>query len=268
MSPGTSHPIWEGLKAGAPYSEGSGEPSTFAGRPTQPWSPSDSRNRPFPVHFSAAPFNLLENRFSKGIDLPRVTWPLREVSRGQSVRVLPTGPAFQLPGNPMSTHTPSSLGAEAPQPRAMPPTPTLSSLTRPRPVPDGAPECVQGGGQAEGVSREEAEVVLKGAWKSLAGKSTRENSNGNQRPWAGLLWPHPSLLAPRGPARDTEAWPSAEHILAPWPLPSALPTLAVPTAGVPGADSAGNWGFCGALGWGQVTTEEFVKLMNKVNMIV
>lgn len=258
---------------GAPYSEGGGEPllgpSTFLGRPTQPWSPSDSRDRPFPVHFSAAPFNLLENRFSKGIDLPGVTWPLRERSRGQQpVRVLPTGPAFQLSRNPKSTHTPSGLGAPAPPPQAMPPTPTLSSLQGPGWCQMGRLSVCREVGQAEGVSREEPEVVLKGAWKSLAWKSTRENSNGNQRPREGLLWTHPSLLAPRGSVRETEAWPSAELILARWPLPSALPTLVVPTAGVTGADSAGNWGFCGALGWGQVTTEEFVKLMNKVNMIV
>lgn len=80
-------------------------------------------------------------------------------------------------------------------------------------------------GLAEGVSGEEPEVVLKGVWKRLAWKSTRESSNENQRPREGLLWTHPSLLAPRGSARETEAWPSAELISAAWPLPSTLPTL-------------------------------------------
>lgn len=80
-------------------------------------------------------------------------------------------------------------------------------------------------GLAEGVSGEEPEVVLKGVWKRLAWKSTRESSNENQRPREGLLWTHPSLLAPRGSARETEAWSSAELISAAWPLPSTLPTL-------------------------------------------
>lgn len=79
-------------------------------------------------------------------------------------------------------------------------------------------------GRAEGVSREEPEVVLKGIWKTLAWKNARESSNENQRPREGLLWTHLSLLAPRGSARETEAWPSAELISAAWPLPSTIPT--------------------------------------------
>lgn len=100
-------------------------------------------------------------------------------------------------------------------------------------------------GRAEGVSGEEAEVVLKGAWKRLAWKNTRERGNENQRPREGPLWTHPSLLAPRGSAGETEAWPSAELISAAWPLPSTLPTLDGPHSRVVEA-SVGNrilWGF-------------------------
>lgn len=46
---------------------------------------------------------------------------------------------------------------------------------------------------------------------------------------------HPSLLPPRGSVRETEAWLSAELILAPWPRPSPLPTL-------DGPHSRGAWG--------------------------
>lgn len=117
-------------------------------------------------------------------------------------------------------------------------------------------------GRAEGVSGEEAEVVLKGAWKRLAWKNTRERGNENQRPWEGPLWTHPSLLAPRGSAGETEAWPSAELISAAWPLPSTLPTLDGPHSRVVWGKPVWETGFCGALGWGQVTSEEFIKLIH------
>lgn len=78
--------------------------------------------------------------------------------------------------------------------------------------------------RAEGVSREEPEMVLKGVWKRLVWKNTRETvmgTRGHGRGCSGLIPP----LAPQGSVRETEAWPSAELILAPWPLPSSLPTL-------------------------------------------
>lgn len=51
--------------------------------------------------------------------------------------------------------------------------------------------------RAAGVSRKEPEGVLKGVWKGLVWRNTRETGNGNQRPREGLLWAHPSLVPSR-----------------------------------------------------------------------
>lgn len=118
-------------------------------------------------------------------------------------------------------HSPLHAGPGAPthQSLATCHSPTSSSQTRPGRWPGGAPGGVRGGEPGRGRLRRR---TRNGAESGLeeAGLEERERGrNGNQKPREGLPRAHPPLAleAPSGRLR-----PGAP--LAPWPLPSSLPT--------------------------------------------
>lgn len=99
----------------------------------------------------------------------------------------------------------------------------------------------------QGVSREEPEVVLKGVWRRLVLRTRERMIMGTRGPQEGEAAvgscrpSHPSRFR-----REAEAWPGAERIWLFGPCPALSPLRGEKSR-------IGNLGFCGALGWGQVT---------------
>lgn len=157
--------------------------------------------RPFPGNFSAAPFNLLENRPREGWDLPRVIWPLEwgqgpARSGGHQLGQLPS-----FLGTVGALHTPSGPGAQAPHPQATPQTPALSSPLRPSRRPGRVPGGAQAGRPGRAGSSKKNQ--------SQGAKSWRRLDRGTRGPGSSCSGPIPGVSV-----RETEAWPSTELIAA------------------------------------------------------